>query len=73
MAKSLQYIGKFEGDFINNTICIYKRIGESFILLYNVVKSWQIFHFIIKKCKNWQIFQWFIKYYKNIGTTTLFK
>lgn len=44
MGESPRYIGKFEGDFINNIICIYKKIGESFILLYNVVKYWQIFH-----------------------------
>ena len=39
MGESLQYIGKFEDDFINNVICIYKNFGESFFLLYNVVKS----------------------------------
>ena len=45
IGRNLQYKGKFEGDFINNIICIYKKFGESFILLYNVVKSWRIFHF----------------------------
>ena len=38
MGESLWYMGKFEGGVINNIICIYKKIGESFILLYNVVK-----------------------------------
>ena len=47
LGESLRYIGKVEGDFINNIICIYKKFGESFILLYNVVKFWRIFHFII--------------------------
>ena len=52
MDESLRYIGKFEGDFINNIIFIYKKFGESFILLYNVVKTWRIFNFIIKNCKS---------------------
>ena len=39
MGESLRYIGKFEGDVINNKICIYKKFSEYFVLLYNVVKS----------------------------------
>ena len=43
MGESLRYIGKFEGDFINNIICIFIKIGESFILLYNVEKIGESF------------------------------
>ena len=31
-----------EGDFINNIICIYNFFGESFTILYYLVKSWRI-------------------------------
>ena len=47
MVESMSYIGKIEGDFIDNIICMYKKFSESFFLIYNVVKYWRIFPFII--------------------------
>ena len=42
MGESPWYIGKMEGDFINNIICIYNFFGESLTRLYYLVKSWWI-------------------------------
>ena len=42
MGESPWFIGKMEGDFINNIICIYNIFGESVMRLYYLVKSWWI-------------------------------
>lgn len=42
MGESPFYIGKMEGDFINNRICIYNFFGKSITILYYLVKSWWI-------------------------------
>jgi len=42
MGESPWYIGKMEGDFINNILCKYNFFGKSLTKLYYRVKWWRI-------------------------------
>ena len=55
MGESPWSIGKMEGDFINNIICIYNFLAnlspDMANILLNYKIAWRIFYLIIESCK----------------------